>query len=390
MQHRGLVSRLHELLALSGALLGGCFYTDSINQRPSIGIRQTNDSEVYRGSTVTLEAESDDPESHVVFYQWRAYACTDAEPLSSGERPGCDPVPFQTAVLDEIQLVVPALRSDGATQVQSLFVILEAQDDYGAIARPNQQLLIPVGNHPPELELSMRTRYDFVVGTPIELYAKYGDPDDGAAILTDGIKNPDAYKLFTPANQPSNELVLIDVDDDPNEPKYLQEGWRFTPEGVGRWEFQLTTTDPLGATTSKSLVIDVVPDHAPCLAQWAPIAAPQGSALPMTDPTLFQVKIVQDDLDPYPLLPGDALLGATAFSWSIKQPGASTRTALGVTGNAASLDPANYAPGDVIELRVEIADRNDTAISCTDASPTCSVISDDACIQRLTWRVEVH
>ena len=110
----------------------------------------------------------------------------------------------------------------------------------------------------------------------------------------------------------------------------------------------------------------------------------------MTDPTLFQVKIVDDVLDPFPTMPGDALRGTTAFSWSIKQPGASTRTTLGVTGNAASLDPANYAPGDIVELRVEIADRSNTMISCTDASPTCSVISDDACIQRLTWRVEVH
>jgi hypothetical protein len=29
-------------------------------------------------------------------------------------------------------------------------------------------------------------------------------------------------------------------------------------------------------------------------------------------------------------------------------------------------------------------------VSCAEASPTCSVISDDTCIQRLTWRVEVH
>jgi hypothetical protein len=39
---------------------------------------------------------------------------------------------------------------------------------------------------------------------------------------------------------------------------------------------------------------------------------------------------------------------------------------------------------------VEIADRNNTAITCADASPTCSVISDNSCLQRLTWRVEVR
>ena len=55
-----------------------------------------------------------------------------------------------------------------------------------------------------------------------------------------------------------------------------------------------------------------------------------------------------------------------------------------------SLDPASYQPGDIVELRVEIKDRKNTAITCADANPTCSTISDNACIQRQTWRVEVR
>jgi hypothetical protein len=388
------VSRHAEAsLALSVALLAlpaGCFYTDSINQRPSIDIRQTSSDEVFRGSDVALMAESDDPEGHVVFYSWRAYACTETEALPSGERPGCDQVPFHTGVLATTDFVVPVRRVDEDVPVEAVLVILQAQDDYGAIARPDQQLVIPVGNHPPTLDLAMRPRNGYVVDTKIDIYAKYGDPDDGAASLTDGIKSASSYKLFTPMNQPSQDIALIDVAD-PDAPAFLQEGWVFTPGGVGRWEFQLTATDPLGAVTSKSLIIDVVPDHAPCLAQWAPIAAPSATTeWPMTDPTLFQVKVVQDDLDPYPTVPGDAELGTTAFTWSIKQPGAGSRTPLGVTGNAVSLDPANYTPGDIVELRVEIADRKATPITCADSSLTCSVISDNACIQRLTWRVVVN
>jgi hypothetical protein len=375
-------------LSLSGALLGlslgGCFYTDSINQRPSIDIRQTSSDEVYRGSMVALEAESDDPEGHVVFYGWRAYACTDAETLPSGERPNCDQVPFHTGVLEKTEFAVPVARVDEAVPVEAVLVILQAQDDYGAVARPDQQLVIPVGNHPPELEVTMRTRYGFVVDTPIDLYAKVGDPDDGAASVTL------TYKLFTPMNQPSSDIQPVAVDD-PEAPTYLQEGWQFRPKGEGRWEFQLSATDPLGAITDKSLVIDVVPDHAPCLAQWAPIAAPSSTTeWPMTDPTLFQVKVVKDDLDPYPTVPGFAELDTTKFSWSLKQPGASTRTPLGATGNAVSLDPANYAPGDIVELRVEIADRVPRTINCADDQLTCSVIADNACIQRLTWRVVVN
>jgi hypothetical protein len=123
--------------------------------------------------------------------------------------------------------------------------------------------------------------------------------------------------------------------------------------------------------------------------QWAPIAAPSSTEWPMTDPTLFQVKVVKDTLDPYPTVPGDAVRGTTAFKWSIKQPGSSSRTLLGAIGNAVSLDPANYTPGDIVELRVEIADRNKTPVNCADDQLTCSVIS-TSCIQRQTWRVVVQ
>lgn len=109
----------------------------------------------------------------------------------------------------------------------------------------------------------------------------------------------------------------------------------------------------------------------------------------MTAPTLFQVTVVKDDLDPYPGFPDDTVLGSPKFTWSLLPPGGSTRLPFGTT-NHASLDPSNYAPGDILELRVEIADRKALPITCDQASPTCSVISDNACLQRLTWRVEVR
>lgn len=382
MQHRGPVSRSWPLGALPcvalAALSGGCFYIDSVNQRPSISIRQESGELIYRGANVRLEAESDDPEGHIVFYGWRAYLCTDELV--------CDAVPFQTAVLDHMTFVVPSTRNDEAVPVQAIRVVLEAQDDYGAIARPHQELLIPVANHAPDLELSMRTRYGYVVNTPLELYARVGDKDDPSEEPL-----PLAWTVFTPMTQPAYDLVEISVED-PDAPAYFQLGHRFTPKGVGEWEVQVAATDPLGAVTQKSLVINVVPDHVPCLAQWAPIAAPSTSAWPMTEPTLFQIGVVEDDLDPYPTVPGDSELGTTTFAWWIKGPGASAFTSLGVTGNAASLDPASYEPGDDIELRVEIMDRNgvDPQAECNDNDPTCSVIADPQCIQRLTWRVEVH
>jgi hypothetical protein len=72
-------------------------------------------------------------------------------------------------------------------------------------------------------------------------------------------------------------------------------------------------------------------------------------------------------------------------------PGGTTHQLLnGVTGSGFAIDPASYQPGDIVELRVEIADRNNTPITCADGNATCSVVSDNACIQRQTWRVEVR
>lgn len=370
---------MSRIAFLGCVLMAGCFYTEAINQRPSIDIRQTSADEVYRKSTVTLEAVANDPEGQLVFFQWRGYSCTDANDFST-----CDSVPFYTEILDKAAFEVPARRVDVDLPVESILVVLEAKDDYGAIARPKQQLILAVSDHPPELTLSMSPRHGYVIDTTIDLFAKVADPDDGPAST-----QPLTWTVFSPMNQPGYDFVDLDVAD-PDPTVSLQLGKRFKPKGVGKWEIQVDATDPLGIKTTKSLVIDVVPDHAPCLSQWSPLDAPVGTSWPLTGTTLFQVGVVTDDLDPYPTVPGDTELGSTKFAWSIQQPGASTHTAIQFAGSGIALDPANYAPGDIVELRVEIADRNNTPITCADGLQTCSVISDDSCIQRLTWRVEVR
>ena len=364
--------------ALVATLLTGCFYVDRINQRPSIAIEQSSSDVVYRGSTVSLRAVSDDPEEHVVFYQWRAYACTDARDFAT-----CDAVPFYSGVLESAQFEVGFVRNDAALPVESILVYLEAEDDYGAIARPRQELIIPVANQPPGLTLTMSSSYDYVVDTPVLLAAKVSDLDDGAD------STQLAWTVYSPMGQQPVPLAARAIPDD-NDPMTVQEGKTFTPPGTGRWEIEVTATDPLGSVTTDSFIIDVVDDQAPCLAQYSPITAPAGSALPLTEATLFQVSVVTDVLDPYPTVPGDAIRGTTEFAWSIKQPGASTRTPLAVTGNGVAIDPGNYEPGDIVELRVEIADRISRTLTCADSQPTCSVTSSDTCIQRQTWRMEVR
>lgn len=370
------------------ALVSGCIYADPINQRPSVGIERIEPTgEIFRKSSVKLKANYDDPEGQIVWFGWRAYACTDATPSASGARPGCDQVPFFTGVLEDADFIVPSKRADEDVPVAQVLVLLQGEDDYGATSKPTQELLLSISNSDPLVRMSKDNRPGYVVDQPLNVYAKVSDPDDGPLSPTL------VWDVFSPQNQPLYDFVdFPNVQQDPLHPEEHQIGKTFTPHGVGDWEIQLVATDPLGATFEDSVTITVVPDSPPCIAQVAPIVAPAGNALPISAPTLFQVNVVTDDLDPFPTT-ADPVLGTSAFHWSILPPGASARQTLSATGNAVPLDPTNYAPGDIVELRVEIADRamiaNNTQFGCADNVPTCSIIS-TSCIQRLTWRVEVH
>ncbi len=364
-------------------LASGCFYMEPVNQRPSIGIVPSSSDPLHRGDNVTLDARIDDPEGQAVALTWRAYACSDATVPG-----GCDDTTFKdslpTDAAQDFNFTVPIHRADG-TDVQSLRIELDAVDSLGATAKPSQELVMPVIDGPPTLMLRSQSRYGYVINTPVQIYALVGDPDDGAPAV-----KPLGWQVFSPT---SPAPPLTDITTPPaTDPTMLQFGKQLVPDQLGNdWKVQVTATDPLGVQTVQIQPLTIVADHAPCLAQSAPIAPPPGSTLPITDPTLFEVLVVDDDLDPYPTILNDAIYGAETFTWSLLPPGATTRQVLtGATGASVPIDPASYTPGDIVELRVEIGDRNHTPVNCTDSDPTCSVISDPSCIQRLTWRVEVR
>lgn len=375
------MSRYALPLVLLGGLVPGCFYADPINQRPSLEIENASSEEVHRGDVVRLRARWDDPDGHYVSVRWRVYACTDAT------RPtACDDEPFEESSSDLLELVVPTQRVSPVVPVESLRVVLEATDELGATARPTQELVIPVVNRPPTIELDRSSRYKYVAGAPIRLFAKVGDLDDGIAGL-----RPLVWEVFGP---PQTSYTLEDDPDfvaDPPDPEFQHVAKVFTPDGQGEWMVRVTAIDALGAEDRETMEISVVSDGPPCLAQLAPIVPPAGATLPVSEPTLFRVPIVVDDLDVYPPQPGDPVLGTATFAWSLRAPGQSTHaTIAGATGNTFAFDPASYALGEVVEVRVQIYDRSETAIPCIDSEATCSVISTPTCIQRQTWRVEVR
>jgi hypothetical protein len=106
-------------------------------------------------------------------------------------------------------------------------------------------------------------------------------------------------------------------------------------------------------------------------------------------PRALAVLTVADDLDPYPAPAGagDPLLGEARFRWQLGPAGALAD----VEGHDLAelvVDPAASWPGDVLEARVEIADRVPRAL-CADDEPSCS-LEGNACLQRVTWTLEVR
>jgi hypothetical protein len=280
--------------------------------------------------------------------------------------------------------------------VRNVRVVLAAKDELGATAKPMQELVIVTLDRPPGLQLERGGNFVMTPNRVVILYATVTDLDDGPAAV-----GAPKWEVFSPAQVPDPNL-LVDVVLPPEQmpdPKVRTYAKQFSPPISGDWEIRVTATDPLDKSTTKSLIFTVVPPPPPCIAQLAPIVPTGGAALPVTEPTLFRVPVVVDDLDVFPPQPTDpeeiALgltpLDVTRFEWWVKSPGAPAHTLVSnATASTFSFDPAGYTPGDIVEIRVQIYDRENTPMNCLPADPTCSVISQPSCIQRQTWRVEVR
>jgi hypothetical protein len=370
-----LCVRVSWFMAIA-SLASGCFYTDTINQRPSLDIRTPSQSPFRGDQDVRFEAVFDDPEGHGIFPEWNIKACDD------GNRPEtCDQQAFATGTNPTIEVDVPRFRADG-TPVRSLRVVLEAEDEYGARAKPPQLAVVPVRDAPPDLVIALERPYDGVVETPVDLIIEYGDADDTAAGVT--------LEIDVTAPGLADE-TLIDLDvPQPDDPDRRRIGRRLVPAIKGEWRIDLVATSAGGEVVTVTRTVAIIDDRPPCLAELSPAVPPPSSALlPLSEPTLFQVLAVTDALDRFPTIIGDPFLGPTRFAWSLKV-NAGPRQPLASTGNAVELAPQSFTPGDQVELRVEVFDRNAAPITCGDADPSCTIVADPACLQRQTWLVEVR
>jgi hypothetical protein len=376
LQHRQRV----RLVICVGVLLTGCMYFDPINQKPLISpvVCAISSSPgrscdlVHRGDLLQLTVDYDDPDGDrsKASFDWRAHRC------SGGGVNDCDDSAYDVQDTSMAQIEVP---SDLAG-VHSIRVNLELRDERGAAVEQTPRYTI---NDAPTLE-TRQAAHSYVVGGPVELYAKYGDLDDGPLGVTL------QWDVLAPAPS-AVPLTELAVPPDFTDLQHTTAGKLLVLDRTGAWDIRVTATDGKNAPVEKHLQFEAGPDEAPCIAQSQPLVAPDGAALPISELTRFQVPLVTDDLDPYPPLSDDAHFGTTAFEWSILAPDSPGRQILvGATGNSVELDPDAFTPGDLVELRVEVFDRKRTAIACPDAAATCSVSELPACIQRQTWRVEVR
>jgi hypothetical protein len=379
---------VRQLALLFLASTVGCFYVETINQRPSIEIENKTPGVPARGGTFVFHAVKNDPEDppDAVDVAWEAHAC-----ISTLEFSSCDQTAFLTGTQDDFTFTAPLERKEPDGQgilqpVQAVWVILTATDSHGARARPDQVLPLALQDAVPTIaQLSVAKGFGanggHVIGTTVDITADYFDTDDNLDQLVLD------WKAFSPTQ---TMFALQDLGTKPGTiDGHRQSTVRLLPPVTGDWMVTLSISDTTNNVGSDHATITVIPDAPPCLAQLTPIVpGPTDQALPITQPTLFEVPLVTDDLDRYPP-PANPQLGTTRFEWSILPPGGTRTVITGASGNSVAFDPATYLPGSRVELRVEIFDRKNTSITCADMLPTCSVNA-SPCLQRQTWRLEVQ
>lgn len=372
----GVCRRVVAIAALLGGAGPGCFYTDSVNTEPQAQLQKATSGPLYVDSPVTFTAyTSDDPDGDRddLIAQWRALQCEDA----AGTRcpPGSEIDEMTGSIYDEFTFTLESKLP--------VLVVLVVHDRRGAYA--DDSMLVEVQNRDPALSLQVQGyEYDggYPLGTYVQIFATGSDADRNDELTYE-------WNLYPPAGSVPANVRWEKVDDTDDEVYELE------PDVAGLWNVEVIVSDQDGGSTEETVPVLVQADAPPCIAIADPVADPEGTYIldAGDDPRRFAVLSVTDDLDPFPNPdPAEAFLGEAEFRWYIATPDTGDEL-VEIDGHEAAdyfVDPSSFAPGDPVELRVEVADRIEREIPCAADQPTCSVIGDPSCLQRVTWSIEIR
>ena len=369
------MAAVHRSIHLAAILLApaGCFYTSSINERPRAEIEKVTLGPHYPDEEIrfTAQKSSDTEDGGNIECTWSAHTCLDdrcmdVEMLQEPEIITCT---------TEYDVVIPTRDH------RPIKVALRVQDLDGAEFFDSET--IDVGNRPPDLVLPQP---DYpgdadhsAVSIPIEVSIQVSDPDGDDPVAI-------SWQLIKPRGAGA-DVELSPVDDS----DLIR---TFTPDTAGVWTVEVTADDSFeDGRVTQFATIPIMEDAPPCIAQTTPSIDPDQRVILQRDdpPRVFTVLRVKDELDPYPRASDADYLGDPEFSWQLASPdtGGDLVPVAGAASPDLTIDPAAYAPGDLIDLRVEVADRVERTIPCDQADPTCSS-SGDTCYQRVTWGVEIR
>lgn len=349
---------------------GGCtFYFDTVNAEPDAIIRKVTLGPHRTGDTVTMSAmgskDADDPVD-MLQAKWVVYRCNDALGTDCPQRVAGDELPIAA----EYEFTVTARTWH--------LVTVEVSDERRATDVAS--LVVEVGNAAPVGDprvVGCDACGGFVLGTWVDIIAEIDDPEDEGLTLE--------WELFEPDASQDPEFAAVTG--------YADDAYRLVADVTGEWKVHITATDAGGETHVARAEFDIVADAPPCIASIEPGVAGATYVVGADEaPRRFAALAVGDDLDPFPL-PADphSAQAVSSFRWYLRSPdtGDAWTEIAGHRQADYLVDPAAFAPGDVIGVRVDAVDRQDRPLPCDDADPTCS-IAGDSCLQRVTWGVEIR
>lgn len=358
------------------SMVAGCLYTDGVNGEPQARIAKDTQGPHFRDSQVTMSARaSTDPDHDLLHAKWVAVQCLDAA--------GTDcPADAQQVIAERTTDLLTnfTFRVRDKTPV---LVTLTVSDTRGATTQ--DWMFVEVQNRDPMVGLQrspLNTSY--TIGTAVRVVATATDPDG------------DTPFYFVARPLPPRGSLPDDTRFEKVEDTGSTATWEIEPDVIGVWFVEVTVRDGPGADAGE--VVDMIPvnfvaDQPPCLLGTDPLAVAGGTYIVDSAGGVrrFAVTNVSDDLDPYPAGSGDAE-AETTFRWYLASPDTGGElVAIANVGADFIVDPAAYAAGDALELRVEIADRVDRgALPCSDEIASCSYTGDQGCVQRVTWEVEIR